>query len=288
MKNDALGRVNEPPDRVTDLNLDTGLPQDADPARQTRDPVSSKAILNFPYGIFPRNWRFAATITDIQAGHWGAQSAYFVQVDLSIERYEELENFSFSLWLVPILASGERDPGADVKHYGPQDLEGEVIVVHHNRERGGDAGINAGAGPAGLNASGRGNNTTAFDIKVSGGLKTTCSPDKGRHKMFSQVYENKKSKKGVPNKVRLYAVVVCPDAVALDVSAEVEVVWKKGFVDYVSTLKCPVIGSGFWRVIALPELQEDDEDYKVWKSEKYKQKAANDCVTGLVHTLSAM
>ena len=100
--------------------------------------------------------------------------------------------------------------------------------------------------------------------------------------MFSQVYENSKSNRGVPNNVRLYAVVVCPDAVALDVSAEVDITWRRPFL---SKFKNPVLGSGRWERTPLPEHQKECEDYETWASEEYKKKASNDCVTRLVCSL---
>jgi hypothetical protein len=195
-----------------------------------------------------------------------------------------VRDVSFSLWLVPILADATTEPETSVKHYGPQSLKGELTVVHHTRERGVDLGLNAGAaGATTLTAAGHANNTASYDITEFGGLQTTCSFDGGRHKIFSQVYENKKPKTGVPNNVRLYAVVVCPKAVALDVSAEVEGRWRMPYLDYLSKLRNPVVGLGSWHEVALPEPQEGQgEDYATWTSDDYRLRASNDCVTGLV------
>jgi hypothetical protein len=194
-----------------------------------------------------------------------------------------LHDVSFSLWLVPVLADGTTEPETSVKHYGPKSLKGELIVVHHTRENGVDIGLNAGAaGPTTLTAAGHANNTASYDMAVFGGLQTTGSFDGGRHKIFSQVYENKKRETGVPNNVRLYAVVVCPKAVALDVSAEVEGRWRMPKRDYLSGLSNPVVGLGSWHEVALPEPQGQGEDYAASTSDDYRLRASNDCVTGLV------
>ena len=185
---------------------------------------------------------------------------------------------------MPVLPDETTKPETSVKHYGPKSLKGELTVVHHTRERGVDLGLNAGAaGPTALTAAGHAKNTASYDITEFGGLQMTGSLDHGRHKIFSQVYESKKRETGVPSNVRLYAVVVCPKAVALDVSAEVDSRWRMPYMDYFSKLRNPVVGLGSWHEVALPEPQEGEgEDYAAWTSDDYRLGASNDCVTGLV------
>ncbi|KAK4214967.1 hypothetical protein QBC37DRAFT_386645 [Rhypophila decipiens] len=252
--------------------------------KKTSTPHLRKPFLELEYGRYPDLWRFVAMIKDIEAGNWGGQTAYYITVELSIEKGLQLNNLSLSLWLVPLLADGRSDPGADVKHYGPQFIRGVPIPVTHNHGVGGQIVFNAPVGPATANVDLNANNTTAFVIEKAGGLKTTSSIVKDRQKIFTEVYENEKSKSGITNTICLYIVLVAPKAVALDISGEVDVKWRKQtrVMDFKSSLKDPVACVGSWHAIPLPELApvQEVQDFQTWKSDDYKLRATNDSVLG--------
>ncbi|KAM7220822.1 hypothetical protein V8F06_003716 [Rhypophila decipiens] len=252
--------------------------------KKTSTPHRRKPFLELRYGRDPDIWAFVAMVKDIKAGNWGSETAYYITVELSIEKENLLNKFSLSLWLVPLLADGTSDPGADVKHYGPQFIRGVPIPVTHNYGVDGQIGVNASFGPAAANLNLNANNNTAFVIEEAGGLKTTSSIVKNRQKIFTEVYENEKSKSGITNTICLYIVLVAPNAVALDISGEVDVKWRKQtrVMDFKSSLKDPVACVGSWHAIPLPELAPGQEvqDFQTWKSDDYKLRATNDSVLG--------
>jgi hypothetical protein len=258
--------------------------------RQTSE-FTSTQIIHHRYGQDPEIWSFTVKVTNIEAGKWNTRDvngnlaskcAYLVQSDISITNSKQVNKFQLCLWHAPLLTDGTIDPDSHLKHCGPEYLKGEVVVLHRTRETGRDATIEAGTEQARLQTGIHTTNNRSYDINVCGGLKTTHEIQGERQKITCEVSErtlNNSDNCGVPHIVRVYALIVCSQAVKLDISAEVDITWRKSRW---SRLKNPVILTGPWCEITLPEVPKGgaEQDFSTWGQEEFKEIAGNSCVTG--------
>ncbi|KAF2729228.1 hypothetical protein EJ04DRAFT_516100 [Polyplosphaeria fusca] len=278
--------------------LDSGQddPPSDDLYKKTSE-FTKRQIIRGTGGQYPNNWNFSVEVSKIEAGKWNTRDvngnlvpkcAYLVQSDISITKSKFVKQFQLDIWHAPLLADATIEQGAHLEHSGPEHLKGEVLEVHRENEIGTDATLEVGTGQAALQAGVHTTNNTSYDFNVYGGLKTQHSVSEKRQKITCEVYERKLEQErdggsGVPHKVRVYALIVCPQAVALDISAEIEFTWrKKGWPP--SSLKNPVFYKGSWCTIPLPEVpwRPEELDFSTWGQEEYKNVAGNRCVTGEV------